>query len=300
MRDIQKEDYAEWLESSLRQMVDFQPTRIAIAASNNRGETATAYWQCDASDKAQIAAVIQQDGPDPEGGGRMNEAVLISIKPQWCDRIISGEKTIEVRKTRPKLPTPFKCYIYCTLKGSKEYFHDIAGEFGLYEAQVKWNRERWYDRKGKVIGEFVCDQMYSYEAEFADMQLPVDDPETCLNAIYEVWHDEDEKYSSCVASNEIDNTDCRLFNDSCLTFEEIRRYVGAGFWAEFSGWHISDLKIYDTPKELSEFYRACPGLNDIGMCWECDKAIGEEHDCGVNGEMHLSRPPQSWCYVKEG
>lgn len=61
MRDIQKEDYAEWLESSLRQMVDFRPTRIAICATNAEA-TATAYWQCDASDKAQIAAVIQQDG----------------------------------------------------------------------------------------------------------------------------------------------------------------------------------------------------------------------------------------------
>lgn len=41
-------------------------------------------------------------------------AVLISIRPKWCEKIISGEKTIEVRKTRPKMDTPFKCYIYCT------------------------------------------------------------------------------------------------------------------------------------------------------------------------------------------
>ena len=43
------------------------------------------------------------------------KAVLISIRPEWCAKIASGEKTIEVRKTRPKLETPFKCYIYCTL-----------------------------------------------------------------------------------------------------------------------------------------------------------------------------------------
>lgn len=42
-------------------------------------------------------------------------AVLISIRPKWCEKIISGEKTIEVRKTRPKMDTPFKCYIYCQL-----------------------------------------------------------------------------------------------------------------------------------------------------------------------------------------
>ena len=45
---------------------------------------------------------------------RVTPAVLISIRPKWCEKIISGEKTIEVRKTRPKLATPFKCHIYCT------------------------------------------------------------------------------------------------------------------------------------------------------------------------------------------
>jgi hypothetical protein len=45
----------------------------------------------------------------------MSKAVMLSIRPKWCEKIVSGEKTIEVRKTRPKLNTPFKCYIYCTL-----------------------------------------------------------------------------------------------------------------------------------------------------------------------------------------
>lgn len=42
------------------------------------------------------------------------KSVLISIHPKWCEKIANGEKTIEVRKTKPKLDTPFKCYIYCT------------------------------------------------------------------------------------------------------------------------------------------------------------------------------------------
>ena len=44
----------------------------------------------------------------------MNKAVLISIQPKWCKLIANGKKTIEIRKSRPKLATPFKCYIYCT------------------------------------------------------------------------------------------------------------------------------------------------------------------------------------------
>lgn len=42
------------------------------------------------------------------------KSVLISIRPEWCAKIASGEKTVEVRKTRPKMNPPFKCYIYCT------------------------------------------------------------------------------------------------------------------------------------------------------------------------------------------
>lgn len=44
----------------------------------------------------------------------MSKAVMLSIHPKWCEKIVNGNKTIEVRKTRPKLDTPFKCYIYCT------------------------------------------------------------------------------------------------------------------------------------------------------------------------------------------
>ena len=66
----------------------------------------------------------------------MSKAVLISIRPKWCEKIASGEKTIEVRKTHPKLATPFKVYIYCS-QGS----------------DARRLRGSW----GKVIGEFVCD-----------------------------------------------------------------------------------------------------------------------------------------------
>ena len=52
-------------------------------------------------------------------------AVLISINPKWCKLIIDGKKTVEIRKTRPKIDTPFKCYIYCTRSGAKEFFMDI-------------------------------------------------------------------------------------------------------------------------------------------------------------------------------
>ena len=76
------------------------------------------------------------------------KSVLISIKPKWCELIASGKKTVEVRKTRPKLDVPFKCYIYCT-KGKTIYHpRDIFGNEAL---------------NGKVIGEFVCDKVVQFE-----------------------------------------------------------------------------------------------------------------------------------------
>ena len=57
----------------------------------------------------------------PRGSGKSTcekeqimKAVLISIQPKWGELIASGKKTVEIRKTKPKLETPFKVYIYCT------------------------------------------------------------------------------------------------------------------------------------------------------------------------------------------
>ena len=73
------------------------------------------------------------------------KSVLISIQPKWCELIANGKKTVEVRKTKPKLDTPFKVYIYCT-KGETIYLpRDIFGNNAL---------------NGKVIGEFVCDKIF--------------------------------------------------------------------------------------------------------------------------------------------
>ena len=54
------------------------------------------------------------------------KAVLISIRPKWCEKIMTGQKTIEVRKTRPKMDTPFKCYIYKCGNGKL----DLLDEYG--------------------------------------------------------------------------------------------------------------------------------------------------------------------------
>lgn len=91
------------------------------------------------------------------------KAVMLSIHPKWCDLIAGGKKTVEVRKTRPKIETPFKCYIYCTVGGIKKMPKDYLDE--SFE-------------RGKVIGEFICDKIY----ELAPINHAPDDLEkqSCL------------------------------------------------------------------------------------------------------------------------
>lgn len=79
----------------------------------------------------------------------MSQAILISIRPKWCELIASGKKTIEVRKDRPKIDTPFRCYIYETRgyeRVGNENLNCIIGGNG----------------RGKVIGEFVCDRIIDW------------------------------------------------------------------------------------------------------------------------------------------
>lgn len=75
----------------------------------------------------------------------MRKAVLISIRPAWYQKIANGEKTIEVRKNRPKLAPPFKCYIYCT---QAKYPHEDFIE-------TEYPKPQFYGG-GKIIGEFTC------------------------------------------------------------------------------------------------------------------------------------------------
>lgn len=138
------------------------------------------------------------------------KAVLISIQPKWCELIASGKKTIEVRKTRPKIDTPFKCYIYCTKQKI------IADEYcGNRNGHI-------YIDNGKVIGEFVCDQI-----------------EDISKWEYDYWALL--RHINLYAGTDGDYA----FLDNYLQGKK------QGY-----SWHISDLKIYDKPKGL-EWFRKC-------------------------------------------
>lgn len=195
-----------------------------------------------------------------------NKAVLISIQPKWCELILRGKKTVEVRKSKPKLKPPFKCYIYCTYGNVLIEHNDIIHPDHLAEG-IKVSKNKIWDNccNGKVIGEFTC------------------------NLITPIAYTTD---------GLADVVDCRTACMIPLGFLE----YGKG--DVLYGWHISDLKIYDKPKELSEFRAICRHYDD-GCCGDCeyyDYANNESYryeECAVDGLKPLKRPPQSWCYVEE-
>lgn len=196
----------------------------------------------------------------------MNKAVLISIRPEWVEKILSGEKTLEVRKTRPKLDTPFKCYIYCT-KGRKPWVRaDVPG----------------IRQDGYVVAEFICDNItrLTHVGFSGDYKPPM------LAAVRDI----------CRREPIMDFDGGR----SCLTLGEIDRYLDGG---DGFAWHISNLKVYDFGKSLAWFWSPPELYCEKELCGGCPydqspDVYGEyEFDC--EGRRPLRRPPQSWCYVEE-
>lgn len=181
----------------------------------------------------------------------MSKAVLISIRPEWCAMILRREKPLELRKTAPKIPAPFKCYIYCTNGGRPLVLGDVfRGDWDMDYVQTwGWSREDadriWGVMNGKVISEFVCDG---------------------------------------VEKHYLNSATCRKLSElSCVPANEIHVYAQPHDFVY--GWHISDLSIYDTPKELGEF-----------RSWNTGVVFKDGYPMPTH---EIKRPPQSWCYVEE-
>ena len=187
------------------------------------------------------------------------KSVLISIQPKWCHRIIDGEKKIEVRKTKPKLATPFKVYIYCSA--------------GSYD----WRKDPWTtayrppngeitNMSQMVIGEFVCD---------------------CITPLYNVCTDDWR-----LLHGGLHKIEKQLVGMACLTEGELHEYASGRYCF---AWHISELKIYDKPRELKKLcvWKKC---NSCKISGYESTACRYDEDCKV--PVVITRPPQSWCYVE--
>ena len=176
----------------------------------------------------------------------MAKSVLISIRPQWVEKIFNGSKTIEVRRTFPKqLETPFKVYVYCTkermtrVPSMYAYLHKneprACAEYGTIETWGEIgdvivnphlaSKHVSFGMHGKVIGEFVCDKVYKI----------VPDGEYYSNG-YDIDDD--------------------MLSETCLGRGYLTDY-GLGY--TLYGWHITAPTLFDKPRCLGEFRTAKDG-----------------------------------------
>lgn len=183
------------------------------------------------------------------------KAVMISIQPKWVEKIANGEKTIEVRKTAPK-EVPFKAYIYATrpkkfykcgaVSTSDELLWLANGKVEMGDGFKFWaDGDEYQCLNGRIIGEFICDKVYPIKNRGSSFSVA----------------DEEQSVTNEIA------------RQSCLYYDDMVSYFGN---KDGVGWHISDLKIYDRPRELSEFGKV-----------------------GFGHEVPLKRPPQSWQYIED-
>lgn len=196
------------------------------------------------------------------------KSVMLSIKPQWCEKIASGEKTIEVRKSAPK-EVPFKCYIYCCKDNAQEIvlLKDYKNRFSFGDYR---NADgHFYDVANRtVIGEFICNEV----EEFHEWEL------SPQGKFAEFEEERLQKFLSA----------------ACLSIAEVVRYrENLPYHKPLYGWHILDLKIYDKPKPIMQFYKPCP--IKIKNCPVCE-LYSTYTGCCMN---NIDRPPQSYMFVEE-
>lgn len=217
------------------------------------------------------------------------KSILISIKPYWVEKILNKKKTIEIRKKFPKAYVGW-VYIYCTkakpymnlwvslteekckkvIPSISEWQEDTdVDEFMNVEFVNKYPKYRGkkitfrpYNLNGKVVARFWCDNVTEY-----------------INGGQ--WHDDNTfgSYDDYIKDN--------ILEKSCLAEEELFDYCED---LAFSSIHISNLVIFDKPKELNEFKRLAKG-NKLDHSIDAINYVGG---------LPLTKAPQSWCYVERG
>ena len=205
------------------------------------------------------------------------KSIMISIQPQWVEKILNGEKTIEIRKTMPKCELPVKVYIYCTnnKKHTVAPFRFVDGwKYREYNDNTSYangcTANMGETINGKVVAEFTLKKT------------------ECWRPRGMVW------------GNDIKKT--------CLTMPQLIAYADTNNTPKEHcfAWHIENLKIYDKPKELSEFSGFIPNnkceKHEKGFaCEKCD-AYDKEHDTCLACyycSKPIKRPPQSYMYVEK-
>ena len=193
----------------------------------------------------------------------MSKAILISIKPKWVAKILNGEKTIEIRKTKPNVDLPVDVYIYCTK--DKDILCLIDNVWNTLK--VIKGRKLTSEFFGKVLAKFTLNKVEKITPE---MWSPIKEKE--------------------------------VLNSACLNEFELLDYISKNNGEPdnpFYAWHISNLVIFDKPKELSEF-RKYSGVPH-GYVDEIIKYTRKiTNNPNIPLDDQLTKAPQSWQFIETG
>lgn len=186
------------------------------------------------------------------------KAVMLSLRPQWCEKIFNGSKSIEVRKSRPSIPTPFKVYVYQTKhKGGKAIVSEVLNS--VYGG-------------GKVIGSFVCDRITCCQAYYGESgekhltNLFGDEVKSaCLT--------EHEMFDYIVGKDKKEGTGWLWHITEPKLFDKPR--------------DITEFALYGKCAEDCDEYDFCARDSEDGRM-----------SCKYFKRTFLKRPPQSYCFVE--
>lgn len=230
----------------------------------------------------------------------MEKSIIISIKPEWVEKILNGEKTIEIRKSMPKCELPIDVYIYCTksdinlykvIRENYVYFSGAVAE--PFDTQISFSlTKEKLDRKyrdnidngfsdiftnilnGKIVAKFTLNKVDKLEYEITDT-------------------DDFQGFTEIAKFNYGE-----LEDKCCLKDYEIDKYLE--FCSGYA-WHIENLKFFK-PMELNEFYKGnyeqiIDHLQTVGcdsIC--CPHLYDEGCDIMYCPSLKIKKAPQSWCY----
>ena len=202
------------------------------------------------------------------------KSIMISIQPQWVSKILNKEKLVEIRKTMPKCELPCKVYIYCTMgkntivyverKGEKDWYGNIAKNT-MIVTRPKYDYMNYTNETlGKVVAEFTLNKIDKFDSAYSEWAYSVapEDSEMPISETQFIQMAEQKGKLDC---------------------NDLLKYFGDEDYIAYA-WHIDNLKVYDKPKELSEF-------SSISKRMKGKESRFSSH--------LLQRPPQSWCYVEE-
>lgn len=240
----------------------------------------------------------------------MKKAILISIKPEWVEKILKGEKTIEVRKFMPRCDFPIDVYIYCT-KGDVNFYKLVRENYIYFSGAVAepFDTQIGFSlTKEKLAKKYRDNIDDGFSDIFTNLLNGKIVAKFTLNKVEEIVYD---KLPNGVGYYHIFScdSDLRLEKCSCLDEFDLLAYLNPkkekGCVCGYA-WHIDDLKIFQKAMKLTNFYKNNWEYLSEQYCenHNCrfaheNSVLGDDGYCPIDEcpRLRVNKPPQSWQYV---